>query len=140
MITISNFQYPADYDKIMQMWKDAGEGLGINYSDEPEEIEKKLIHDPNLFLIAKDDQKIVGSVIGGFDGRRGMIYHLAVSYDYRRNGLATELMNEIENRLRNQGCRKVYLLLKKGNINAKLFYEKFGWELMDHVNIYGKKL
>ena len=139
-ISIRNFQFPADYQKALNLWLGAGEGIGIGSSDEPEEIAKKLQHDPDLFLVAEDDGKLIATVIAGFDGRRGMIYHLAVAREYRGNGLATQLMNEIEIRLRSKGCRKAYLLVKKGNNIATAFYEKRGWGDMDHVHIYGKNL
>ena len=53
-------------------------GVHVGRSDTPAEIEKKLARDPDLFLVAECEQQIIGSVIGGYDGRRGMIYHLAV--------------------------------------------------------------
>ena len=48
-------------------------------SDTLAEITKKVQRDPDLFLVAEADGRLIGSVIGGFDGRRGMIYHLAVA-------------------------------------------------------------
>jgi len=67
-----------------------------------------------------------------------MIYHLAVARKYRRQGLANRLMDEIEYRLRQKGCRKAYLLVKKGNDGAKLLYEARGWVGMDFVDLFGK--
>jgi ribosomal protein S18 acetylase RimI-like enzyme len=137
---LRQFNFSDDYAKVFALWQSAGEGIGIGLSDQPEEIEKKLQRDPDLFLVAERDGQIVGSVIGGFDGRRGMIYHLAVASEYRRQGLAKRLMEEVESQLRQKGCRKAYLLVKKGNDTAKLFYEAHGWAGMDFVELYGKSL
>jgi len=139
-ISIRLFQFPADYENALRLWQNAGEGIGIGPSDQPAEIAKKLQCDPDLFLVAEDDGCLVGTVIGGFDGRRGMVYHLAVAPDYRRKGLANQLMDEVETRLRARGCRKAYLLVKQGNITAASFYQKRGWGEMDQVHIYGKNL
>jgi len=140
MIILREFQFDQDYDNVLKLWKNAGDGIGVGISDQPEELKKKLTRDPDLFLIAEDDGLLVGSVLGGYDGRRGMVYHLAVEASYRRKGLASQLMDEIETRLRGKGCRKAYLLVKKGNQAAYDFYAVRGWDEMEHVNIYGKTL
>ena len=138
---LRQFIFPNDYASAFVLWQNAGEGIGIGPSDQPEEIEKKCQHDPDLFLVVELDGLIVGTVIGGFDGRRGMVYHLAVAPEYRRQGLANRLMDEIETRLRQKGCRKAYLLVKKGNDVARLLYEARGWAWMNSsVDIYGKNL
>jgi ribosomal protein S18 acetylase RimI-like enzyme len=137
---LRQFNFPDDYAKVFALWRGAGDGIGVSPSDQPEEIEKKVQRDPDLFLIAEHDERIVGTVIGGFDGRRGMIYHLAVAPEYRRQGLANRLMDEIESRLRQKGCRKAYLLVKKGNDVARLLYEARGWAGMDFVDLFGKNL
>jgi ribosomal protein S18 acetylase RimI-like enzyme len=139
-ISVRTFQFPADYEAAYILWKNAGEGLGLSSSDSPVEISKKLLRDPDLFLVAEDEGKLVGTAIGGFDGRRGMIYHLTVSLAYRRNGLATRLMDEIEARLSAKGCIKAYLMVTKGNQIAASMYKKLGWEDMEQINLYGKKL
>ena len=87
----------------------------------PEEILKKLQRDPDLFLVATHEGKIIGTVIGGFDGRRGLIYHLAVDKNYREQGIGSQLMDEVENRLREKGCIKSYLLVTKENESAMRF-------------------
>src|SRR5512142_1564302 len=128
---LRQFVFPDDYAATLALWQSAGEGMGIGAPDQPEEIEKKCQRDPDLFLVAEHAGQIVGAVIGGFDGRRGMIYHLAVALECRRQGLARRLMEEVEARLRQKGCRKAYLLVKKGNEGAKLFYQGHDWEMMD---------
>ncbi len=138
--SLRQFIYPDDYANALALWQNAGEGIGISLSDQPEEIEKKGQRDPDLFLVAELAGKLVGTVIGGFDGRRGLIYHLAVAPEYRRQGLANRLMDEVEARLRHKGCRKAYLLVKKDNQTAKSFYETRGWKEMDSIDLYGKNL
>lgn len=134
-----------DYDTVYALWQNAGDGLGIGRSDTREEIAKKLQRDPDLFLVVEDDahpeqgRRIVGTVIGGFDGRRGLVYHLAVAHAYRGRGIGTLLMEEVERRLRAKGCLRAYLLVKRGNEEAVEFYQQRGWETME-VALMGKTL
>lgn len=120
-----------DYDAVMALWQNAGPGIGISRSDGKEEIRKKLLRDPDLFLLAEEEGRIIGSVIGGFDGRRGIIYHLAVEESYRRQGIGKRLMDEVERRLAAKGCLRCYLLVKKDAPEVIEFYDRLGWEILD---------
>jgi ribosomal protein S18 acetylase RimI-like enzyme len=139
-VLIREFKYPEDYPAARLLWEKAGPGIHLRRSDEPDEIQKKLRRDPDLFLIAETDDKMVGTVFGGFDGRRGMVYHLAVSDNYRRQGVGELLMEELERRLKSKGCIRCYLLVTVENKDAMHFYEKRGWSHMDNVYTYGKDL
>ncbi len=137
---IRAFSYPEDYPAARALWENAGLGIQLRRSDEPEEIRKKLTRDPDLFLVAELDGKLVGTVIGGFDGRRGLVYHLAVNTSVREQGIGALLMEELEKRLKARGCIRSYLLVTTENEQAMRFYEKRGWSRMDTVLVYGKDL
>ena len=139
-ILIREFRFPEDYPAARILWENAGSGVQLRRSDEPEEIQKKLQRDPDLFLVAELSGNLVGTVIGGFDGRRGMVYHLAVNHDLRKQGIGSLLMDELERRLQDKGCVKSYLLVTAENKHAMHFYEKHGWEHMNYVRLYGKDL
>ncbi len=119
-----------DYDAVRALWEQYPDELGIGRSDTREEIAKKHRHDPALFIVAEENGKIVGTVIAGFDGRRGIIYHLAVEREFRGQGLGRGLMAEIERRLAERGCLRAYLLVKPENLAVVEFYERQGWEPM----------
>ena len=137
--TLRQFQYPADYPQVLALWENAGPGIHVRRSDQPKEMEKKLQRDPDLFLVAEVDGQIIGAVLGGYDGRRGIVYHLAVAESFRQMGIGAELMKELERRMIDKGCIRCYLLVTKDNQNATHFYEQSGWEQMD-LYIYGKDL
>ena len=134
---IREFVFEQDYEEVRILWESAGPGIQLSPSDTPQEIQKKLQRDPDLFLVAERDGRIIGTVFGGFDGRRGIVYHLAVLQSERRNGIGRSLMVEIENRLRSKDCRKYYLLVTKDNDAALDFYDSFGAEVMD-LYVLGK--
>ena len=139
-VQIRLYRHPDDYQAIYNLWSQAGPGIHVRRSDEPEEIAKKVARDPDLFLLAERDGDLVGSVLGGFDGRRGMMYHLAVAGDHRQRGIGSKLVSALEQRLREKGCIRYYLLVTRDNVDAIRFYEKRGWVLLDELYAYGKDL
>jgi len=139
-VHVREFQYPEDYPVARLLWENAGPGIHIRRSDEPEEIQKKLQRDPDLFLVAETRDKLIGTIIGGFDGRRGLIYHLAVDAAFRQQGVGSLLMDEVERRLKAKGCLKCYLMVTVDNDNAMRFYETRHWGRMDAIYTYSKEL
>ena len=130
---IRQFDLARDYDAVISLWRSAGPGVHIGVSDTRQEIARKLERDPDLFLVAEEAGQIVGTVIGGFDGRRGMVYHLAVAARHRGNGIGTALMNELESRLKAKGCLKYYLQITSDNVDVVNFYEQLGWQRSPHI-------
>jgi ribosomal protein S18 acetylase RimI-like enzyme len=139
-INIRQFLFPGDYPAVRLLWENAGSGIHIRRSDDPDEIQKKLLRDPDLFLVAETRGRLIGTVIGGFDGRRGLIYHLAVDADLRQQGVGSLLMEEVERRLKAKGCLKCYLMVTVDNDSAMRFYEMRHWERMDTIYTYTKEL
>jgi ribosomal protein S18 acetylase RimI-like enzyme len=138
-ICLREFHYPEDYPAARRLWENAGSGIQVRRSDEPAEIQKKLQRDPDLFLVAEADDRLVGTVIGGFDGRRGLVYHLAVEASFRQTGVGSLLMEAVESRLKAKGCLKCYLLVTVENENAMRFYAARGWERMETIYTYCKE-
>jgi len=138
-IIIREFNFPDDYLEAFELWKNSGAGISVARSDSLDEIEKKLNYAPDLFLVAEIMGKLIGTVIGGFDGRRGMIYHLAVSRQFQKLGVGKMLMNEVESRLRSKGCLKSYLMVTKENTQVIDYYQNLGWNVMD-LCVMGKEL
>ena len=140
LITVRQFNLEQDYTKVRALWETSGTGIRLRRSDSFEEIEKKLQRDPDLFLVAETAGRIVGTVLGGFDGRRGMMYHLAVTGGYRNRGIGSMLVDKLEEILLAKGCLRYYLLVTKDNQEAIRFYEGRGWKRMDDLYAYGKDL
>ena len=138
-VIIRTFEFARDFDAVTALWQASGPGVHLGLSDTPEEITRKLKRDPDLFLVAENEAQVVGAVLGGFDGRRGMVYHLAVAPAHGGRGLGSALMAELESRLRAKGCRKYYLLVTHDNTDVTDFYQRLGWSVMP-VNIMGKEI
>ena len=128
---VREFALEQDYQAVLALWQTAGPGIHVGPSDSPAELARKLQRDPDLFLIAEADSQLIGTVLGGFDGRRGMVYHLAVAAGWRGQGIGSALMDEVEARLAARGCRKAYLMVAPENAEVTQFYARRGWAMMD---------
>jgi ribosomal protein S18 acetylase RimI-like enzyme len=138
----------ADYAAVLSLWQEASPGIEIRPSDSLDEVAKKLTRDPDLFLVAEiaDDAgvapgaRIVGVIMGAWDGRRGWLHHLTVASAYRRRGIATALILEVERRLRAKGCLKINLLVRAANDDARQLYRQLGYSDMPTIVAMGKEL
>jgi ribosomal protein S18 acetylase RimI-like enzyme len=138
-VQLRTFSFDEDWQAVHALWARSGPGVQFSRSDESAEILKKLRRDPDLFLVAEQAGQVVGAVMGGYDGRRGLVYHLAIAPEVRRLGIGKALMDEVEARLREKGCLKSYLLVTKDNADVLAFYSELGWEVMD-MYLMGKVL
>ena len=102
-------------------------------------IRRKLTVQPQLFLVARLNGQVVGTVMAGFDGVRGWIHHLAVHGSYRRQGIASSLMRAAEKGLEALGCPKVNLQVRATNSAVIAFYQSLGYELEERASL-GKRL
>lgn len=115
----------ADADQIFALWHEVG--LHPSRSDTVEALERMLERDPDLFLVAEEDGRIVGTVWGGFDGRRGWVYRLSVALTHRNQALGKYLMEKVEQRLQEKGCEKINLLVERDNLGVVNFYTGCGY-------------
>jgi ribosomal protein S18 acetylase RimI-like enzyme len=127
-----------DYPIVRALWLVAA--LELRPGDDLEDIKLKLQRDPDLFLVAEQDDQIVGSVIGGWDGRRAWIYHLAVSPNYQRKGIGAGLVQELEKRLVAKGAVMVNAQVHRLNEKSSNFFKAIGYDERPHLMMMGKKL
>ena len=78
-----------DTEAVIAIWRECE--LVVGWNDPHKDIERKLKVNPELFLVAELDKRIVGSVMGGYEGHRGWINYLAVSPDVQKKGLCKAL-------------------------------------------------
>lgn len=130
---------PADYESVVQLWK-ASEGIEIAEGDSRADIGGYLERNPGFSRIAEQDGRIVGAVLCGHDGRRGVIYHLAVAGDARANGIGRALLNECFNALRSAGIKRALLLVGKGNETGQAFWLSQGFEHIAEALPFGRDI
>ena len=102
-------------------------------------IDQKLRVQPDLFLVAEVDGRVVGAGLGGYDGHRGWVYHLAVHPQARRRGIGRALVEALEDALRERGCPKLNLQVRADNAAVQGFYEALGYRVEPRISL-GKVL
>ena len=67
-------------------------------------IRNKLAMQPELFFVGLLNERLIGTVMAGYDGHRGWMYSLAVAEDQRGNGYGRALVEHAERALASIGC------------------------------------
>ncbi len=128
----------SDYDAVYNLWINTP-GMGLNSVDDSRGgIEKFLKRNPDTCFVAVDNEKIVGIIMAGNDGRRGYIYHTAVIPEFRGKHVAKNLVEKVLVALENEGITKVALVVFKGNQAGNGFWEKIGFTVREDL-IYRNK-
>ena len=116
-----------DYDEVYALWMSCA-GMGLNNLDDSRSgIDRFLKRNPDTCFVAQDDHKITGVILVGNDGRRGYIYHTAVDSHYRRQGIASQLVDTALNALKHCGINKTALVVFDRNQSGNQFWEKLGF-------------
>ena len=127
-----------DSKSVIQLWKDCG--LVVPDNDPSKDIKRKRKEHPELFLVALDGRRIVGVLMGGYDGHRGAINYFAIAPDYQKKGIGRLLMKSVEKKLARLGCPKINLYVRVGNESVMAFYEKHGYSRNKGGISLGKRL
>jgi len=135
-IKIRNF-HPADAPAVIALWQRCD--LVVPWNDPQRDIERKLADSPDLFFVCEIDDRLITSCMAGYDGHRGWIYYLAVDPDYRRQGIATQIMRHAEAALNKRGCPKIDLMVRDTNQPVIDFYHRIGYK-KDPVVVLSKRL
>jgi ribosomal protein S18 acetylase RimI-like enzyme len=121
---------PEDIGPVLGLWVRAG--ATPKPTDTPGGLAKLLASPQSVLLLAEVDGRLVGTVIGGWDGWRGNIYRLAVSPEYRRRGIASALMREVDAALAALGAERITALVERDHPWAVGFWnalERAGYRL-----------
>ena len=131
-----------DYDEIFEMWNQVEQTKrALNPIDDSREgISRYIARNPNTCFAAVSDGKIIGAILTGHDGRRGLIHHLCVHPDFQRRGIARTLVSKAEDAMKKEGIQKMFGLVFKDNDAANLFWESMGYSLRTNLNYRNKSL
>ena len=117
-----------DYDAVYALWLSC-KGMGLNSVDDSREgIARYLARNPGTCFVAEEEGKILGVIMAGHDGRRGFIYHAAVSPQQRGAGIGRMLAERALEALRAEGISKAAVVAFTRNEAGNAFWEKLGFE------------
>jgi ribosomal protein S18 acetylase RimI-like enzyme len=120
-----------DIQSVLELWRQADATPGV--TDTADDLRRAVADSPAHVVVAEAGGRIVGSIIGTFDGWRGNIYRLAVHPDYRRQGVARALVAEVEKRLAQQGAKRITALVEKDHPWAMNFWEAVGYRVDERI-------
>ena len=115
-----------DLAAVTALWNDT-DGVGMNESDDPQQLRAFLARNPGLSLVARDSSRLIGAVLCGHDGRRGFLYHLAVLPEYRKRGVGRAMVDQCLDRLGALGLLRCNILMYVDNHTGEQFWKRGGW-------------
>lgn len=129
-----------DHAEVYDLWMKTP-GMGLNSLDDSEEgLARFLRRNPTSCFVAVEEEKIVGTILCGHDGRRGYIYHAAVAEAYQGKGIGSELLEAALEALKAEGICKAALVALKGNADGNGFWEKKGFFAREDLNYRNKMI
>lgn len=127
---------PDDWDGVAKVWEDH-EGTNL-VDDSPEGFAKYLRRNPATSFVAVDNGRIVGTILAGHDGRRGIFHHVSVLKEYQKQGIGRMLVESAEEALRKEGINKVLLVVFTHNDSGNAFWEHMGFTVREDL-VYRNK-
>ena len=124
----------AHYDQAFALWQ-ACEGIGLSDADTRCCISKYLDRNPGTSFVAFEGDTLVGTILGGHDGRRGFIHHLAVHPEYRHLGIGRQLVEATVDALKAAGINKCHLFILNTNQSGMEFWQKMGWTVRKDISV-----
>ena len=116
----------SDAVAMLALWREAD--AEPSRTDDIESVQRLIGHDFGAVIVAELDDRMVGSVIAGWDGWRGSIYRLAVAPAYRRRGIGRRLLEAAESRLSGLGAVRCHAIVVESDDGANGFWRASGWE------------
>ena len=126
-----------DEEALVSLWNMCK--LTVPWNNPYKDIARKLKAQAELFLVGYLENKLIASVMAGYDGHRGWINYFAVHPDFQARGYGKQLMDNVENGLRELGCPKINLQIREGNDKVFSYYQKLGFVEEKRINM-GKRL
>ena len=92
---------------------------------------------PEGFYVAKTGDIVFGYIIFMLDQKMiGKVISIAVKPEYRKQGIATLLLEKTSIELRREGARSLLLEVRVSNVAAQLLYMKLGFEYHGYLKEY----
>lgn len=125
-----------DFEQVHALWMTI-KGFGIRSIDDSKEgVERFLKRNRLPSVVAEIDNKIVGSILCGHDGRRGCLYHVCVDEKYRRHGIGKAMVVYAMQALKREKINKVSLIAFTVNDIGNAFWNTIEWTERKDLNYY----
>ena len=125
-----------DYEEVYALWMSIRGFAMRSLDDSRDGVARFLKRNPDTSVVAVADGKIVGSILCGYDGRRGCLYHVCVREDYRRQGIGKAMVVYCMKALEKEEISKVSLIAFTQNDIGNAFWKEIGWTKREDLNYY----
>jgi ribosomal protein S18 acetylase RimI-like enzyme len=129
----------SEYDLLISLWRRAGLGHRPQGRDSFASMKSEFQRMETCFFGIFDGDKLIGSIIGTSDGRRGWLNRLAIDPDYRGQGLAGKLIAESEEFLHNLGIKIISCLIEEVNSPSITAFTKAGYKVHTDILYLSKR-
>jgi ribosomal protein S18 acetylase RimI-like enzyme len=118
-----------DFKEVYELWTSVG--LWVRpVAEEQERFVQTVEYNPDTSFVLRDEQNnIVGTIIGAFNGRAASIVRLAVHTDIQGQGWGKKLLEHLEDALRKKSVKKIEAHVHESNAQVVDFYKKRGFEI-----------
>lgn len=123
----------ADLDKILEIEK-----LSFPYREawSKEYFEILYQKNPEEFIVAEENGKVVGYTIGQLKNDSAEIISLAVAPNWRKKGIGKALTEFLINHFRGKKIKEIFLHVRTKNEVATSFYQNLGFEVSKTIKNY----
>lgn len=125
-----------DYEQVHSLWMSIKNFAIRSQDDSKEGVARFLRRNPGISVVAEEDGRIVGAILCGHDGRRGCLYHVCVSEQYRLRGIGKAMVVYCMEALKKEKINKVSLIAFSENDIGNAFWKEIGWTKREDLNYY----
>lgn len=125
-----------DYEEVYALWMSIKGFAMRSLDDSRDGVARFLKRNPDTSVVAVEGGKIVGSILCGYDGRRGCLYHVCVHENYRRQGIGKAMVVYCMKALEKEEISKVSLIAFTKNDIGNAFWKEIGWTKREDLNYY----
>jgi ribosomal protein S18 acetylase RimI-like enzyme len=124
-----------DYAAVAALWR-ATPGMFAAADDSRKAIACYLRRNRGMSFVAYSGAECVGAVLGGHDGRRGYLHHVAVAESYRRAGTGSKLWQHATAALRKSGIARSHVFVRLTNEAGLEFWTRARWTRRDDIAVF----
>jgi len=129
----------SDFDALRALWGESGLHLA-SYARGKHELDLLIRFNTESCIVAKNNETIIGTAIGAFNGKRAWIYHVAVGPKWQKKGIGSVLLKHVEEILKKKGATKIFLGIAFTNLKVAPFYSKHGYTVMNDAFVMEKDI
>lgn len=122
-----------DYEAITDIWRRTG--LEQTEAESLDALAKQLSWDSELVMVAEQDDKVIGVIVGTIDGNRAYFYRLAVHPEFQNQGVGRKLVEALERRFRDKGANQVIIMVNQDNTKVIPFYSSLGYNVQKFITL-----